>query len=157
VSPVRFKLRAEHPERQHIPDNVSETAVEEQVGDQFPYRKHLHDGSGNQFEKAERSVQSNEEGKNEYGSIADQQSLHTFGKAGGGEDAQTAGSSAVSHGKRGRLYFQNIIVGLCQRVLRICSGGRIGVIIGGAVHHGPGHFQAKSQYHPNLPVRKKPI
>ena len=35
-SPNSFDVGAEHPERQHVPDDVTESAVQKSVGDQLP-------------------------------------------------------------------------------------------------------------------------
>ena len=46
--PGALDLRTEHPESQHVPDNVTETAVQEQVGDKLKDGEVLDDGNRHQ-------------------------------------------------------------------------------------------------------------
>src|SRR5260370_839476 len=55
-APDAFQVGAEHPERQHVPDNVSEPAVQEQVGRQLPKVKLFDYLDGYERQNAQRTI-----------------------------------------------------------------------------------------------------
>ncbi len=56
-SPDSFKLGAEHPERQHVPYDVTEAAVQKSVRDELPDEKYLTTSAGMSW-KSNRSGRS---------------------------------------------------------------------------------------------------
>src|SRR5260370_12681610 len=104
-SPHAFQVGAEHPQRQHIPNDVTKSAMEEKVGSQLPDEEILHHFGRNKSEEAEWPIQTNqlcEEAQQEDGDIADEQPLDALRKSGGVKDAGP-GSTAERHEKTARL------------------------------------------------------
>ena len=56
-SPDPFQLGAEHPKRQHVPDDVAEAAVQKCVGDQLPDGEVLYDVDWRERQVSQRPVQ----------------------------------------------------------------------------------------------------
>ncbi len=83
-SPDLFQLGAKHPERQHVPDDVTEAAVQKGIRDQLPDREVFYDVDWIERQVSERPVQPGQPGKvanDEDGDVADQQPLDALRKA----------------------------------------------------------------------------
>src|SRR5262249_2259204 len=105
-SPSLFKICSEHPERQHVPDDVPESGMQEHVGGKLPHEKVFYDELRRQRQELQRPVQLQElkeKSGQKNSDVADQQPLHTFGKTRHVESADRSRSTAERHGETSRL------------------------------------------------------
>ena len=101
-SPLAFQIRSEHPQRQHVEQNVREAIriVQKHVSEKLPHRQMLDYGLWHQREKEEdlpRVRASGEEVDDEERDVRNQQPLYATRQRAGETGAGIAGPRVVSH------------------------------------------------------------